>query len=286
MAGPHRWIAQGAAPWQASSFDTGLLPASGETVIFDGTGQGHVIGGMNQTAVDLALLHIMREYVGNIGQLGDPLVISADTVVHRGLATLHYKDGSGATDFMIIDSPNHVRAAFLGGTISRLRCLNGRTTLLADIASMSSLEIAKAKDAVYAGQVHVDDGSAGNFLTALYIDDGFFKGPMSLVPTGAPPTSHATIRGGRWRITNSSSAQGVRSIVMTGGIIEVATAPGSPGSVRQWTVTQFDVMGGHLDLSQANVIQFVNPIRVWDDGVVTAPADTALVNYTLERMES
>jgi hypothetical protein len=167
MAGPHYWIANTPSSWVAASFSTGLLPASNEEVYFDARGQGDVVGGLDQTAIDLDLLNIAEDYDGNIGADGAPLIISADVVAMRGNGTLSYKDGGGTTDVLIVDSANLQDAAIVdGATISRLRVVRGGTNVLAS-ATVALLEMEEVQYGTTI--VTMADGAAA---PALYMVGG------------------------------------------------------------------------------------------------------------------
>lgn len=283
MAGPHRWVAQTPSSWVAGSFDTGLLPASNEVVIFDELGQGDVIGGLNQTAVDLDLLRIERGYRGRIGRHGDPLIISADIVTHRGTGTLHYTDGSGITDLMIIDSPNNAEAAFLSGTIDRLRIIQGRVELMSGISAVSSLEISRADDAIVPPYVTINEGVTAGFVTGWFrMDDGRLEGIMPL-DSAVPTTASAILFGGYWKVTKSEATVNIRAIIGTGGVLDVVIPDATAGTVRQWN-GQFDVMGGSWDFRGTSLLD-IGDVHVWQNGEVLYNDDASTFIITEVRMK-
>jgi hypothetical protein len=258
MAGPHRWIKQTPSSWVAASFDTNLLPGNNEKVIFDGFGQGSVVGGLNQAAVDLDLLQIDEAYTGNIGAVSDPLIISADEVVYQGSGTMHYRDGNGITDLMIVESPNVLQAAVLSGdTITRLRVLNGRVQLVSGFTgTISTLEIAPSGVDTNTYVEVLPNGFC--LISELFMNGGVFDTGNTNVFSLS--TCRAMINGGLWR-----TAQGIDAVVETdirlylfGGTIIWESTDAND----QW-IGQLHLIGGTFD-ARLGGRKTIAALYLWD----------------------
>jgi hypothetical protein len=256
MAGPHRWIATTPSSWVAGSFDTNLLPGNNEKVIFDGTGQGDVVGGLDQSAVDLDLLQVDAGYEGNIGADGGPLIISADEVIYQGLGTLAYKDGNGITDLMIVDSANLQDAVKLSGaTITRLRCRMGHTALLGDFTgTIAKLELAPR---LANSQVVVDVGMTfGGDVTDMWMQGGTLQGRSPFVGLNA---HKILISGGLWDISNGAAGD---YFVLDGGTVRWSVPTQSPGVSLAWS-GEMHLLSGTLD-ARAGGSKAITNLYLWE----------------------
>lgn len=274
MAGPHRWIATTPSNWQASSFDTNLLPASNEVVRFDGTGQGDVIGGLNQTTIDLDLLEVHDNYHGNIGDPGNPLIISADQVIMQGRGTLNYQDGDGTTDLVIVQSDNPVDAMrIMGGTVTRLRANAGRVVLGPSFSNdIDDLELAAPMSQRVPPSV-VSQRTASTGYVRLRMAGGYLE---RLAPGGLTGET-SVISGGVWKFTAGAGSP----IWLSGGLIQWDTAITSPGvSVL---ATAFYISGGTLD-ARAGGAKAISSLYLDPAGQFLYNDDTMSVTST-KRME-
>jgi hypothetical protein len=271
IPGPHRWIARTPSSWVAGSFDTGLLPGSNEVVIFDGSGQGSVVGGLNQTAIDLDRLELLSAYGGSIGVPGNPLIISADEVIHQGSGTLCYQDGGGTTDLMIVDSPNAVNAAYLGGnTITRARILNGYLEFVSGIGTVTHLELGTSDSPnSHPGPRVAMSDSLGNvgFVTNLRMNNGFLNGNM----IAAASTGHQVICGGYWRSPFLGSTGGV--YLQTGGTVELYLDQSYASSIALIAM-DLHLIGGVLDTRNTGRLAMSGAkIYVWPDATFLYSTD-------------
>jgi hypothetical protein len=132
-----------------------------------------VTEGLNQTAVDLDLLFVHRSYPHNIGASGTPLTISADKVVHEGGGTLHYKDGDGTTDKVIVKSENQELAAELDGdTITRLIVAKGKVLCKATLGVVARLDVTYMNHIDSDAIVDFETGSGGTAVTIIWMNGG------------------------------------------------------------------------------------------------------------------
>lgn len=100
------WISSGSTDWATPGNWSGGVPISNDRAFFR-TAASTVSPDTNinnQDAVDLDLLHIEKDWPGNIGGIGNYLEISSDMVIHEGAGTLYYSDGSGTTDEFILNA--------------------------------------------------------------------------------------------------------------------------------------------------------------------------------------
>lgn len=109
---------------------SGVKPAAGDTAICDATSTADITSGLDFDGVDLAAWKTTEDYSGNIGASGNPLIIAADLVEHRGSGTLYYKNGNGGvgllTNVLRVDSDNLKLAAQIDDAISRVELIKGR----------------------------------------------------------------------------------------------------------------------------------------------------------------
>lgn len=277
MAGPHRWIATTPSSWVAASFDSNLLPASNEIVRFDGTGQGDVIGGLDQTAVDLDELTISPAYFGQIGNHGAPLIISADLVVHRGRGSLFYQNGAGTTDLLFVDSDNLVDAAFLGGSaFSRVVLLKGRTTLLVGLETLTDLEVSYRTNDI--GDVILD---ARNLATAKPIITDFRQdGGTALF--NRPLMENMIVTNGVCRMFHRNQTSSPQFTYQTGGTV-VWTAASSAGAFT-WPTPDYHLVGGTLDISEG-AQKTITSLYVYKNGLLYDPNGNLTSSSTVVQME-
>jgi len=253
MAGPHTWIKTVPSPWEAASFNTGLLPGSNEEVYFDGTANGDVVSGLNQTAVDLDKLHIKAEYSGTIGAHGNPLIISADTVIHEGTGTLYYQDGGGQTDVILIRSTNLIDAAWLNGaTFDRVRIIGGKVSFGSTFTCQTRMEIGDGT-AGYTAIVDAENGPGAD-VPEFRMISGFLSGQGAYHLLTPGVGGYAFMSGGTVILDAGAPAYLGGVFVMTGGYLEWANY-GSPGSVVQ--ATQVELYGGTIDARKGNLKQIL-----------------------------
>ena len=270
----HRWIAQVPSAWAAASFDTNSLPASNDTVIFGSWGQGDVISSLSQTAVDLDLLQIQDSYFGRIGNHGNPLIISADLVIARGRGTLHYQDGNGTTDVMILDSDNLVNAAYIGGnTITRLRVMKGRVKLVTGIGTIADLEVSYRSN--IDGDAYVDAGDLGALVvTDLRMDGGTLK-------VFGATIQNFTISAGLLDAYTLSTS-GSTATYQTGGRVRWTDVPPVGLSVA-WPTAEYHLMGGTLDISGGGP-KTVTTLYQYAGGTLYDPNNNLDATSTIVRM--
>lgn len=263
MAGPHRWIATTPSGWAAASFDTGLLPGNDETVIFGSWAQGDVISDLDQTAVDLDALQVQDGYFGRIGNHGNPLIISADLIIHRGRGTLHFQQGSSTTDLIIIDSDNKVNAAYISGAdISRLRLLKGKTKLLVGIENVTDIEVSYRNDPQ--NDVILDALGLANakpIVADLRMDGGtvFFHRPL---------IENIVVADGVLRVFYHQNTTSPQFTYQTGGRV-VWTSFFASGATT-WQTPEYHLLGGMLDISEGGQKTFTS-LYVYKNGTLYDP---------------
>jgi len=214
MAGPHRWIAQTPSSWVAASFSTNLLPANNEKVFFGSYGTGSVIGGLDQSAVDLDLLQVDEGYPGSFGQSGNPFQVAADEIIYRGSGSLHLAPAN--VDFMLIDSDNLVDAVELATLMpARVRIMRGRVAVTNNVTKALSVEMTYRDFADVDAFLEIGTIKTGTGVCdALRMIAGTVKGPC--------PVQNAT---------TSSWFQTGGHVVVIGGAMSLVTAQIAAGHV-------------------------------------------------------
>lgn len=125
----------------AGSYTPSGVPSNGDTVLcIPGNAVAPATNMDALKAVDLELWRTCAGFTPNIGSEGNALEVSANKVVHEGSGCLHYKDGDGTTDELIIDSPNMLKAAALDGTaITMISAVRGAVLGLGSLGAVSVL---------------------------------------------------------------------------------------------------------------------------------------------------
>ena len=276
MAGPHRWIKTTPSNWEAASFDTGLLPASTEIVRFDGTAQGDVIGGLDQSAVDLALLQINRTYRGRIGAPGNPLIVSSDLVLASGSGQLNYRDGNGTTDVFIVDSDNLVDAVHLGGTsITRIRVLKGRVDIDADFGGANTLEIGYRNMPDVDANVVANDGLTALFVVNLIMNAGRLTSRN--FPYDAA-TAQAIIHGGVLTVKQGDAVTTGTTYLVGGTLRWNATAP---SGVAKSLAGRFYLISGTLDATEGGA-KTIDDAFLWGGTIVDPNGNLTITENRME----
>lgn len=92
---------------------------------FDESNTDDVIAGLNQTGVDTPFIHRLEGYTGDIGQQGNPLIISTGLLWLEGSGFFNFQNGNGTTDQVVVDAFNMGSPGILDGDITRLWVLKG-----------------------------------------------------------------------------------------------------------------------------------------------------------------
>lgn len=175
-----------AANWSADT-----VPATGDTVIFDGRVTQSVTSGVDQTGVDLAKLHVMPSYTGSIGDNdtggtgNGPLIIevsngSSAYALVEGTGDIYLQVGNDANDAFIDELIINKSSGTIGlssqknaaagnvGRISKLIAIKGTINVYgtADIANTG----AEAGTWVYAYYIQPTNGRDSN-VTLVVGDD-------------------------------------------------------------------------------------------------------------------
>lgn len=189
----HNWIiASGSATWQAASFDTGILPASGDTVNVT-TGTADISAGLNQSAVALAALNVAGAFQGTIGDAnGNALQIGV-----IGTCLVNAATGRCVLDFGT-SAVNAIMAGSGGSLDTGLSAIRlrggGAGSKLYVAGSSTDVGVAQTKNTLTA-RFDEWDQQGGN----LYI------GPGTTWTNGFQSGGTATINSGGTAITQTGS---------------------------------------------------------------------------------
>jgi len=121
----------------ATNWSGGAAPGNNEEMRFiadfSGANTGPNTNMAALTLIDLDLLYVGEGYTEDIGGNGNDLDISADHVWNRGAGQLWYKDGSGTTDLVTVDSTAASPATSVmnitGSGVTLLQVLRGGVTV-------------------------------------------------------------------------------------------------------------------------------------------------------------
>jgi len=155
----------------ATNWSGGAAPSNNENMIFQSgfssAGSGPNVDMAALTLIDLDKLIIDPGYTEDVGSSGGQLDISADHVWHRGSGKLWYKDGSGTTDLVTIDStassPTTSVFDVSAGTVTRTQILRGGVTLASGVTA-TNVDVGMRSSVP--GDANVTIGATGT-VTAL-----------------------------------------------------------------------------------------------------------------------
>lgn len=257
-----------AANWVnlATGVAYGSALASSDRFFFrNGSSTVAPITGLNNTTLTGCTIVIEPGWNYNIGEDGNPLIISNSYIIHEGDATLYIQDGDGTTSDIEIAqrSKNGTAAKIYGGTWSRVHCTMG-TTVLAATAVVTTLEIGYKNnpnsDAVVsnlAGATVVDVMQNGGVSTfdAIEITDFYMSSGIC--------TYNDT----------SYGSKNVDDLFMSGGILNYNS---------NTALTRAFVAGGTLDLTKTAAPKTVSYAAEYGTGrILYRPGVDTLTTYRL-----
>ncbi len=244
----------------------GSALASNDKFIFRaGSSTVAPITGLNNTALTGCTIIIEPGWDYNIGEDGNPLIISSAYIIHEGNATLYIQDGDGTTSDIEIAQRSKIGTAakLYGNGWSRVHCTMG-TTVLAATAVVTTLEIGYKNnpnsDAVVSnlvGSTVVDVMQNGGISTfdAIEITDFYMSG-------------------GVCNYSDSSyGSKNVDDLFMSGGILNYNS---------NTALTRAFVAGGTLDLTKTAAPKTVSYAAEYGTGrILYRPGVDTLTTYRL-----
>lgn len=202
----------------------------------------------------------------DIGASGNPLMVKAIKVLHKGNNTLFYKSAGATeqTDEIIINSPNHTNAAQIDddGTapITRIAVTSGKVTLAAGMLTIAKLDIAFFNNPATDSDVTI--GTEGtNVITQLTMAGGTLTSDMEC--------TNVTITGGTATITHGDATD----LIITGGTYVYKVSGG--------TITNLHAIGGVADLmaSESTPKTVVN-LHTYPAAIVRRDLDETIIAVT------
>ena len=170
--------------WEATNFYPTGIPASGDELHVTSSARLSLIGSLDRTGdnptigLNLALLHIHSGASVSIGAPGNPLKCTCDKIIHEGDGTLFFESRRGATstnltDLIIVNSPNLIVAAEIGGDIpiTRHDLIWGVVEHRAGTIDKAFMLPTRAQRSV-APTLNQSQGTSGS-IGELFIGDGF-----------------------------------------------------------------------------------------------------------------
>jgi hypothetical protein len=197
----------------------------------------HAITNLDQSLVDIALIFIAGDFRGDVGAHQNPLIISADRVVHLGEGTLHYDNSSiGAPP----DTTDEIIIAHTGPRGSLAAVLTG--------GKLTTIAVAR-------GNVKINDTDATTLLVTSHIGNRRSDAKVEVIKTTAAITN-VRMAGGWLRL--GGAADGTNFDITDATIINESSALAAAilrlysGTVR-WnsgvTLTRAELYGGLLDFT-------------------------------------
>ena len=160
-------------------------PAAGGNAIFDGAySTASVTLGLDRTGdtagagLDLASIVVNANYTGDIAASGNPLILGATNVIHRGSGAIYLKGDGGTSevgiDNIVIDSPSMSAAVLYAGTnaanvYTRVYVRSGGATLASsfELGSGSTARIAVGGHPLRQAYLTVSAGNAASVATVF-----------------------------------------------------------------------------------------------------------------------
>lgn len=126
--------------WQSNNGDMSdvvswslSVPGDDDIALLDGTSQRSAIAGLTFASTQPSIV-TTRDFLGDIGQPGNPLILNGDADVEhlfQGLGTVYLGDGTKASEYVVVDSLNLKDALLTEGAIGALFVKSGRVIVAA-----------------------------------------------------------------------------------------------------------------------------------------------------------
>lgn len=248
--------------WLAANFESASIPVDADELVVPDT-ISVSINGTDQSGIKLALIKTARGYVGNIGLLGDPLIIDAAKFTHLGSGFLFLKSDDAAstefTDWVLIDSENG--ANLDGEEITRVTVLKGVVTLASTLGSVTLPAVV---------EVTFRDNPASDAIVivncALLASTGTLKVDAGDVTTNAAvPIVNQS--GGLWRHSNTG-ASAVTTYNGFGGK-GFYDSTGTLVTTNVYSGCTFDLTTNSLEKTLTTVNVFPDGTFIYDPEVTT-----------------
>lgn len=261
--------------WLAANFSLGAVPVDDNHVIAPAAVTASITG-IDQTLIDLEYLEFARGYRGNIGASGNPLIIDADKLIHRGSGTLWHESTAtalGGADWIVIDSDNvsSLAANIAGAVTHRVSVRKGQVTLA---ATLGSTTLPNQVDVSYRN--NPSDDATVTINCALLANTGILNmmaGLCTITVGGAAAAAFpiVNITGGTLTFTNNGGATDVITTAYIGGT----------GVLRYNTinamVTAYILKGGTLDLLQNDVAKTIGTVHLFPGGRLIYDPDVTTI---------
>lgn len=153
------------ADWLAASMSSGVLPASNDS-LFVPQGLTHnktdTLGNANPD-IDLDLFKTHRDFSGDVGALGTPLMFATDLLIHEGSGALYFRCTADGVPNLTIDEVR-IRAANSGVVV-----VLGSDPAAAGVADYTKIIVSRGHttlegNIVFSGSPKVIVGSMGDVL--------------------------------------------------------------------------------------------------------------------------
>jgi hypothetical protein len=217
-----RWVSTTGDLNAAASYSPSGVPGAGDSLYFDGTSNMDVLSNLNALqSFAITRIWIQKAYQGNIGAVGNPMIVGPSHLVHNGSGSV-YHESNGSSSYIVIDSPNLQDAYTLTST--------GGSAGLTNVW------------AVVNGSMDVLDNTANTTLGALIVGPGRVAPPT--VTIGRIAASFRLRQSGGYVVTKTplGNNSATDRSVLDGGTLVYDVA-----GTAKWT--QLEIAGGRMEFN-------------------------------------
>ena len=248
--------------WENANFQSGSVPVDADELVIPDTITTS-INGTDQSGIKLLLFKTDRRYVGNMGLLGDPLIIDATKLTHLGTGFLFLKSDDAAsaqfTEWVLIDSDNG--ANLDGEHITRVTVLKGEVTLASSLGSVTLPAVV---------EVTFRDNSASDAIVT--VNCALLASTGTLKVDGGQVTTNAAVpivnqSGGVWTHSNT----GATAVTTYNGFGGKAfyNSSGTLVTANIYSGCVFDLTTNSQEKTLTTVNVFPNGTFIYDPEVTT-----------------
>ena len=258
-----------------ASWSTASLPGNDDIALLDGTSQRSAIAGLTFAATQPSFV-TTRNFLGDIGQPGNPLILNgnADVEHHfQGLGTVYLGNGTNASEYVVVDSLNFRDALLTEGAIGALFVKSGRVIVAAGGTFTGGSAGTHLSIDGELAHVVIEQSAAADRMPAIV---RCVSGLLECKRDFEASTDALTVSGGTVVMTGLLKSTMV--VTVSAGVLEYApeTDPTSDAPF-------FLIDGGVLDISKSKFAIPVSAVHVGRGGkVVTSETNPSATFVSVE----
>jgi hypothetical protein len=259
-----RWT-NGAAndAWADANNWNPAVPTADDEVIFPAGVGGNPHLNMDQSAIDLDLIHTEDGFRGNIGEPGNPLQVTATKVYHEGSGMLYYEDKSaGVTETpLLLISSRGGGAVLLGETYTNIIARAGKITIDSTVTDAFRLFVTQPSHGRGHQPIVTVENGAGTALNQLHANGGITTLDAQFNTINMTGAADVTV--------TQAIGNPVSTVMLYGGFLQYDYRLDAVVDV-----TTVRVFGGILDLTQdARTVVFGDDLQLFPGGTIQAFQD-------------